>query len=307
MEFLPLLSIYSNRQQPFLTFAALAFLNAGKLLLMALPIYVAFVLGRAPASWARNEPLRILRRDVLASALAAIALYFLGPFLLRPFARLVLWAQEDSPFTIIQDVREVYDPIAGYNFRCCFLVAIGFVLGWIYFYFVSRKGDRFLPPNLNGVSVPNQRVEWDRNNRLFVAISKLLFMMSLPVYVFDSQPFREWPTTGYVALAFGLFAVPGSLAWLANPMLLLTWRFMRRRGSWAALFCAIGATLLALSFLVWQKVPHPSGAHAEVTGYRIGFWLWVTAMITALIGSWIGIRRRKSAQPVSAAKEQPAS
>lgn len=103
---------------------------------------------------------------------------------------------------------------------------------------------------------------------------------------------RAW-SSGFGLLAVGWLGVlVGVYSWLANPTLLIAWLAM-----WSPNYkrYSIGASaialLLALSFLLHESLmTDEAGNRSRVTGYGIGYWLWIGSMALALVGScsWLG-------------------
>ena len=82
----------------------------------------------------------------------------------------------------------------------------------------------------------------------------------------------------------GIFG--GVYAWLANPILLVAWTFILFHRNGRATILLIASLGLALSFLRekhWER--DESGMHtANITGYGLGYWLWIASIGIALIG-----------------------
>jgi hypothetical protein len=76
-----------------------------------------------------------------------------------------------------------------------------------------------------------------------------------------------------------------NIAWLANPIIAVTWIFHLRDVRFAALISAVTALGLTLCFL-WVKGvtgPGPEGVNVAdfevrpIISYGIGYWLWVAS------------------------------
>jgi len=75
--------------------------------------------------------------------------------------------------------------------------------------------------------------------------------------------------------------------WLANPALLATWILMSFRASRVlsliAGFISLG---FALSFLREKRFPlDEAGNIGKIGSYAMGYWLWLSSIALALIGS----------------------
>ena len=125
--------------------------------------------------------------------------------------------------------------------------------------------------------------------------SILLFVASLTqdcFFIDRLENPRAW-SNGFGLLAVGWLAVfKGVYSWLANPTLLIAWLAMwspnHKRYSIGASAIAL---LLALSFLLHESLmTDEAGNYSRVTGYGIGYWLWIGSIALALVGScsWFG-------------------
>jgi len=75
------------------------------------------------------------------------------------------------------------------------------------------------------------------------------------------------------------------VAWLANPLLLITWILLLRNNKFALLL-SIFATLLSLSFLGIDEVPiNEAGGIEKIIKIEIGYWLWLFSCLITFIGS----------------------
>ena len=85
----------------------------------------------------------------------------------------------------------------------------------------------------------------------------------------------------------GLFAGGAALTWLANPLLIFSW-FALKSNPKLSFISSIGATLLASSFLLFDKIiDNEAGHYNEIVSYGTGYWLWLFSCATITIGSYI--------------------
>lgn len=78
-----------------------------------------------------------------------------------------------------------------------------------------------------------------------------------------------------------------ALCWLANPALIAALLLIQRNPV-IALICNVAALALALGFLAFDKIiANEAGHYARITGYRAGYWLWISSMAAGLSGNLI--------------------
>jgi hypothetical protein len=94
------------------------------------------------------------------------------------------------------------------------------------------------------------------------------------------------------AYIVGLGAIGGIMSaagftWYANPALWLSWMFFKKRST-KALPTSFIALAIALSFLLFTQIAdNEAGVQSTITGYRAGYWLWITSMSVTVAGSFI--------------------
>jgi len=88
----------------------------------------------------------------------------------------------------------------------------------------------------------------------------------------------------------------GSMAcitWVANPLLVFAWLTLYRSKIKTALLFSLAASLIAASFLLFKTIPTDEGGTPHpITGYGIGYWLWLSACCSMMLGS-AGLYLRK--------------
>ena len=98
---------------------------------------------------------------------------------------------------------------------------------------------------------------------------------------------------------------PFNVAWLANPIIIVTWILHLRDARFAALVSAVMAVGLTLCFL-WAKGitgPGPEGVNVadfetrEIISYGIGYWLWVASAAILAAGAAAGNIGRQTSCP----------
>jgi len=127
-------------------------------------------------------------------------------------------------------------------------------------------------------------------------LSIILFLVSLTQdsFYIDRQGGPEAYAPGWFLLLFGWSPVIRGVVpwpWLANPAVALTWPLMCFRGGRiVGLLLATLALGLALCFLGLEKFPtDANGGHLRITGYGLGYWLWVTSIGMALLCCIVGL------------------
>src|SRR5215467_8175517 len=98
---------------------------------------------------------------------------------------------------------------------------------------------------------------------------------------------------GVEILAFGWLGVfyghSTNLTWLANPLLFNAWALILLRKRRAAIIGSIAAFVGGFLFLVFSNMDgvevDEGGGDYPVTGYGVGYWLWLVSMICAFIAS----------------------
>lgn len=88
----------------------------------------------------------------------------------------------------------------------------------------------------------------------------------------------------FIMGAFGIFAGGAALCWLANPLLLLSWVFIKNNKQ-STLF-SLAAVCISISFLFFNKIIDDEAGHYKtIVGYQIGYWLWLGSSLITLTGN----------------------
>ncbi|PZP52549.1 MAG: hypothetical protein DI598_00500 [Pseudopedobacter saltans] len=73
-----------------------------------------------------------------------------------------------------------------------------------------------------------------------------------------------------------LYGTPG-LVWMANPLLLLSWIFNKKK---IALIFGILAIIAALSFLfIKRMIADEAGHYSSIDQHYLGYWLWLSSIV----------------------------
>jgi len=116
-------------------------------------------------------------------------------------------------------------------------------------------------------------------------------------YIDDPDP-RKW-SPGWGLLLFGWMGLlSGTVAWLANPLLFASWVFLAMSKFRAAFYLALGAFLIAMSFLLNSEVISSTKPdYSKIVGYGIGYWLWIASALILAVGAGVlTIRSRSDAR-----------
>jgi hypothetical protein len=125
-----------------------------------------------------------------------------------------------------------------------------------------------------------------RAGKILIAASVVLFLVSLTQTGFYLGEEERDDSPGWLIILIGWLAVftHDSVAWLANPLLLLTWFAALIVGSRrAAIVLAAASTLLALSFLFCESMS--LGPRPKVITLGPGYWIWLASIAVALVAS----------------------
>jgi hypothetical protein len=96
---------------------------------------------------------------------------------------------------------------------------------------------------------------------------------------------------GFDALFSGFFGFlsgdGAAVVWIANPILILSWIFFKRRPK-LMLALSLAATLISLSFLLFKTVLDNEAGHLNpITQRSLGYWLWVLSSASMFVGNLI--------------------
>ena len=88
---------------------------------------------------------------------------------------------------------------------------------------------------------------------------------------------------GLMALLLGVFGM--NISWLANPCLLLSLIHLKRDNIKKALIFSLLSVAFGFSFLFYDEIiANEGGTKKEITGYGLGYWLWLSSLIINCIG-----------------------
>ncbi|KGT08473.1 hypothetical protein CMU71_00615 [Elizabethkingia anophelis] len=87
----------------------------------------------------------------------------------------------------------------------------------------------------------------------------------------------------------------GGIAWLANPLLFISWLLLIIKQPKISVPLSLIAFFLSLSYLSVSTITvNEGGGKAEITSYDLGYYLWLASSISMSIGSiWTIISNRR--------------
>ena len=112
------------------------------------------------------------------------------------------------------------------------------------------------------------------------------------------SPSYEMFKVGWLALLSGM------VAWLANPLLYLSWFFAILSKDKVTMVTSVLAAALALSFMLHDTIvvgTNPA-KQAAIVGYGLGYWLWLASALTMGVGSMIILIRNRPSLPPPAVR-----
>ena len=125
--------------------------------------------------------------------------------------------------------------------------------------------------------------------------SIVLFIVSLPLICFYTTSRPRYALEAFL-LGFPvmLMSSHATLAWLANPMLIICWILIVKNKKAAWLF-GILSVPLSISFLNCHIITdNEAGIENAITKLGPGYWLWFAACVIAAVGStWLRLTRSK--------------
>ena len=97
--------------------------------------------------------------------------------------------------------------------------------------------------------------------------------------------------------AFGMFASKACIAWLANPLLFLSWIMYRWKAKLSFLLNFISLAI-ALSFLFFNEIIiDEAGTIGKITGYALGYWIWLISILVLLVGNTLNWKKLDESKP----------
>lgn len=132
---------------------------------------------------------------------------------------------------------------------------------------------------------------------LCVSVALFAACLTQDGYYIEGPNPRAWSPAwglflfGWIGVFFGVFA------WLANPLLLASWYLLHKHRYRSSLYIASIALLLAGTFLLHSHVVSSEApTYSKITGYGVGYWLWISSALV-LFGGTCVLTFRPNATP----------
>ncbi|MES2645796.1 MAG: hypothetical protein V4717_02885 [Bacteroidota bacterium] len=140
--------------------------------------------------------------------------------------------------------------------------------------------------------------------KAFLLSSALLFLLSLTQKCYCTT--SQCADSILVFLLGWAAAFSGAgFSWLANPLLFAAWLTLRRNLR-ASMFLSVFATLVSLSFLLFDNITdNEAGQQKQIIAYKPGYWLWVASSASMLIGTFTLMLKHNTRIAIEKAKTKP--
>tara|TARA_R110001606_G_scaffold379260_1_gene539218 strand:+ start:1426 stop:1869 length:444 start_codon:yes stop_codon:yes gene_type:complete len=127
-----------------------------------------------------------------------------------------------------------------------------------------------------------------KKQKIFLFISIGVFIISLTQKSYCSS-YGFCDNFGFLSVLIGwlgvfMLHIP-AFTWLANPLLLGSWFFFKKKPK-TSLILSIIAFILMLSFLLVDEIiSNEAGTKSKVVFYGLGYWLWVLSSFMMILGN----------------------
>ncbi|MCQ6960617.1 hypothetical protein [Mucilaginibacter aquariorum] len=124
-----------------------------------------------------------------------------------------------------------------------------------------------------------------------------LYIASLTQSGFSTDNGQVDNGPGYALVLTGWLCVSiAGISWFANPLLILSWFSFKSQSNKRSLFLSLLAFLISLSFMFNKFIiVDEGGSLHEISGYRLGYWLWLASCVLMLIGNIsISVKRKET-------------
>lgn len=122
---------------------------------------------------------------------------------------------------------------------------------------------------------------------LFTSVFVYFICLTQPGFYAGSEEPVFGPGIGLLLIGWFVIGTGAGFSWFANPVLFLVWSFAWSGKRTVVLVAAVVALLLMLSFpMVGLVITSAVGTLHEVTGYGLGYLLWVVSAVLALLSAF---------------------
>jgi len=121
-----------------------------------------------------------------------------------------------------------------------------------------------------------------------ILLSVLLFISSLTQNAYFIKDGEESVGSfGLIAFLLGFFGLSSGagISWLANPCFFISFLQLKKENFKKAKIFSFISVLFGLSFMFFDEIiANEGGGKAKITGYDLGYWLWLSSLIIYFLG-----------------------
>ncbi|MBK6640332.1 MAG: hypothetical protein IPG39_03425 [Bacteroidetes bacterium] len=129
--------------------------------------------------------------------------------------------------------------------------------------------------------------EDEKISKKVIIVSIILFVLSLTQECYCTTSNCSDSIMVFLLGWAAIFSTGAGLCWFANPLLLMSWIFLKKNLK-LAMFLSVASFLLALFFLVFDSIiDNENGGSHQIVSYKAGYWLWVASHAVMLIGTFV--------------------
>lgn len=135
----------------------------------------------------------------------------------------------------------------------------------------------------------------DKKLKNFLLLTSiLLFLFSLTQKCYCTTSTCSDSIIVFILGWAAIFTSGAGLVWFANPLLIFSW-FMLKRNLKTSMFVSVFASLISLSFLLFETIiDNEGGGHNSIISYKSGYWTWVASSMVMMVGTFVLMFRHNS-------------
>ena len=144
----------------------------------------------------------------------------------------------------------------------------------------------------------------ENKNKIFIGVSIAIYFLCLTQATYYTRVTSTGSLDpGWMALLFGwLGLLVGVFAWLGNIFLFISWYEYFKEKYLNSLVWAVLALFISLSFLLYQEIlTDEGGGKSPITGYGLGYWLWLISELFTVVSATIALTSRPRQTPQNGA------